>query len=243
MSLSSTPNPPAIVLLSGGLDSATVLAIARERGHACHCIAFDYGQRHRGELQAAERIATEMLAASFRIVPLGLREIGGSALTDDIPVPDHTDRNDDDAPPPVTYVPGRNLIFLSVAAGLAEVVRAEVVFAGMNSIDYSGYPDCRPDFLESFESAANLATAAGRRGHGIRIDAPLISMTKADIIRAGTKLGVPYAWTRSCYAPSDEGQACGRCDSCVLRARGFADAGVDDPTHYVTPPALTEGTR
>ncbi|MCL4221062.1 MAG: 7-cyano-7-deazaguanine synthase QueC [Phycisphaerales bacterium] len=218
----------AVVLLSGGLDSATVLALARGEGRLCHCLCFDYGQRHRHELQAARRVAAAQGVEAPVEMPLNLRVFGGSALTDDIEVP----RAGESEGIPVTYVPARNLVFLSLAAALAEVVDAAEIWIGVNAIDYSGYPDCRPAFIEAFERAANLATRAGVCGRPVRVRAPLIALSKAEIIRRGAALGVDYALTHSCYDPDERGRACGRCDSCVLRRRGFAEAGVPDPTVY-----------
>jgi 7-cyano-7-deazaguanine synthase len=233
-SASSTP-APAVVLLSGGLDSATVLAVARRDGHACHCLAFDYGQRHRHELACARRVADHHGASSFRVVTLGLRAIGGSALTADIDVP--KDRSDHDLSHgiPITYVPARNLTFLAIAAGLAEVVGARALYTGVNAVDYSGYPDCRPEFIASVQHAMNLGTKAGVEAGGdahLEVRTPIITLTKPDIIRLGVSLGVDYALTSSCYDPSADGLACGHCDSCQIRRRGFADAGVPDPTRY-----------
>jgi len=222
---------PAAVLLSGGLDSATVLAIARSEGYECHCLTVDYGQRHRIELVAAERIADALGAASHRIVAVDLRAIGGSALTDHIEVP--KDLEPGRAAVPVTYVPARNTVLLALLLGLAETTDAADLFIGANAVDYSGYPDCRPQFLQAFESLADLATVAGtERGVRFRIHAPLLELSKADIIRRGIALGVDYSISHSCYAPTTDGLACGRCDSCILRRRGFDDAGVADPTVY-----------
>jgi 7-cyano-7-deazaguanine synthase len=222
---------PAVVLLSGGLDSATVLAIALDEGFACHCLTVDYGQRHRIELEAAERVATALGAASHRTVAVDLRAIGGSALTDDIDVPHGCEPAADDIP--VTYVPARNTVLLALLLGLAEVAGASDLFIGANAVDYSGYPDCRPAFLEGFASLASVATVAGSE-HGVRyhVHAPLLHLTKAEIIRRGAALGVDYAITHSCYDPADDGAACGRCDACTIRRRGFDDAGVPDPTRY-----------
>ncbi len=220
----------AVVLLSGGLDSATTLAIARAEGFDCRALSFDYGQRHQFELQAARRVAAANRVREHVIVPIDLRAFGGSALTSDLPVP--TDRTEDEmsAAIPVTYVPARNTIFLAIALGWAEVLQAFDIFIGVNAIDYSGYPDCRPEFIAAFERLAGLATKAGVEGAGrFRIHAPLIQLTKADIIRRGLELGVDYALTHSCYDPDKEGHPCGRCDSCLLRAKGFAEAGVPDP--------------
>jgi 7-cyano-7-deazaguanine synthase len=224
---------PAIVLLSGGLDSATCLAIARDRGFSVHALSFDYGQRHRHELEAAARIARALGVASHRTVTIDLRAIGGSALTADIAVPKSRSMDDLSHGIPITYVPARNLVFLSLAAGLAEVVGASDLFIGINAIDYSGYPDCRPEFVESFEKTVNLATRAGAEGHPMRVHAPLARMSKAEIIRLGASLGVDYGLTTSCYDPDEHGRACGECDSCILRRQGFSDAGVADPTLYV----------
>ncbi|MEK6701910.1 MAG: 7-cyano-7-deazaguanine synthase QueC [Planctomycetota bacterium] len=224
--------PPAIVLLSGGLDSATCLAIARRDGYAAHALAFDYGQRHRVELACAKRVADHLGAASFRTVVLGLREIGGSALTADIAVPDAGSSSPSAIP--VTYVPARNLTFLSIAAGLAEVVGAQAVYIGVNAVDYSGYPDCRRPFIDAFEHAAALGTKSGVEGQRLKVLTPLVSLAKADIIRLGVELGVDFALTTSCYNPTPAGLSCGHCDSCDLRRRGFAQANVPDPTHYAT---------
>lgn len=221
-------NVKAIVLLSGGLDSATVLAMARQ-DHQCIAVSFDYGQRHRVELTAAKRVALAGGAIDHRILTLPIGELGGSALTDaTIAVPEANESEDI----PVTYVPARNTIFLSMALGLAEVTNARNIYIGANAVDYSGYPDCRPEFIDAFEQLANLATREGVEGDGFRIRAPLIDMSKAEIIRAGIELGVDYSLTISCYNPSTEGLACGRCDSCSLRANGFQSAGVTDPTSY-----------
>jgi len=221
----------AAVLLSGGLDSTTVLAIARSEGLACHCLTVDYGQRHRVEIEAARRVAEHLGAASHRIMVLDLRTIGGSALTDDIEVPKDSEPGAGEIP--VTYVPARNTVLLSLLLGLAEVVGADQLFIGANAVDYSGYPDCRPAFLSAFEALAATATVAGaEEGVRYRVRAPLLDLAKAEIIRQGTALGVDYGLTWSCYDPTPEGLACGRCDSCILRRRGFAEAGVEDPTRY-----------
>lgn len=223
----------AVVLLSGGLDSATTLAIARHEGYACHALSFDYGQRHRWELDAARAVAGDQGVADHRVVTLDLSAAGGfghSALTDAIDVP--KDREEDGGIP-VTYVPARNTIFLSIALGLAEVVGAWDIFLGVNAVDYSGYPDCRPAFVAAFENLANLATAAGVEGKGrYRIHAPLVKLTKGQIIARGLELGVDYSLTHSCYDPLEGGRACGRCDSCRLRRDGFRDAGSEDPLLY-----------
>lgn len=221
----------AIVLLSGGLDSATVLAIANKTQHQCIAVSFDYGQRHRIELLAAKRVADAGSAVEHRILTLPIGELGGSALTDaEIDVPNASESGDI----PVTYVPARNTIFLSMALGLAEVTGARDIYIGANAVDYSGYPDCRPEFIAAFEQLANLATREGVDGDGFRIRAPLVDMSKAEIICTGIDLGVDYSLTVSCYNPTIEGFACGLCDSCQLRANGFKEAGVADPTIYQT---------
>ncbi len=217
----------AVVLLSGGMDSAAVVAIAREQGFAVHALSVRYGQRHTSELDAAARVAASLGAVAHKTVHVDLRSIGGSALTDDIDVPDAGGPGI-----PVTYVPARNTIMLSVALGWAEVLGANDIFCGVNAVDYSGYPDCRPEFIEAFEKLANLATKAGVEGAGLRIHAPLLRLSKADIVREGLRLGVDFAQTVSCYRADDQGRACGHCDACRLRAAGFVDAGVPDPTHY-----------
>lgn len=223
--------PKAVVLLSGGLDSATCLAVAQRDGFAPTGLAVDYGQRHRCELDAARAVA-ESMDAPVRTIRVDLRAFGGSALTSDIDVPKDRDENAISAEIPITYVPARNLVFLSLATALCEVLRSRDLYIGVNQLDYSGYPDCRGEFVESFQAAANLATKAGVEGRGVSVRTPLIDLTKAGIITLGTKLGVNYALTVSCYDPSPEGLACGRCDSCTLRRRGFAQAGVPDPTRY-----------
>jgi len=224
----------AVVLLSGGLDSATCLAVARAEGFACHALSFDYGQRHAPELEAARRVARALGAVDHKLVRLDLRAFGGSALTDDIDVPHPGSVEEIGREIPVTYVPARNTIFLSFGLAWAEVLGAADLFIGANALDYSGYPDCRPEFLEAFERVANLGTKAGAEGRRFRIHAPLLRMTKAQIIRRGAELGVDYALTLSCYDPDPQGRACGRCDSCLLRKKGFAEAGVPDPTPYRT---------
>ncbi len=222
---------PAVVLLSGGLDSATTLAVARSMASACHCLTVDYGQRHRVEIEAAQRVAAALGAASHRIVALDLRAIGGSALTDDIDVPPAADPGPSAIP--VTYVPARNTVLLALLLGLAEVVGARDLYIGANAVDYSGYPDCRPEFLRAFEGLARVATRAGVEGGvGFRVRAPLLRLSKAEIIRLGTDLGVDFAITWSCYDPTPELLACGRCDSCQLRRTGFEQAGLADPTRY-----------
>jgi len=223
----------AVILLSGGLDSTTVLAIAHSEWLECHCLTVDYGQRHRIELEAARRVANALGAASHRFINLDLRAIGGSALTDDIEVP--KDQDPESIEVPITYVPARNTVLLSLLLGLAEVVGAEQLFIGANAVDYSGYPDCRPAFLQAFEKLATVATVAGAE-HGVqfRVRAPLLELTKAGIIRRGLELGVDYGLTWSCYDPTPDGLPCGRCDSCILRRRGFQEAGVEDPIDYAT---------
>ena len=223
---------PAVVLVSGGMDSAVVLAIAREAGFDVHALSVRYGQRHTSELDAADRVAQSLGAIAHKTVHVDLRSIGGSALTDDIAVPTDDDGHEIGQGIPSTYVPARNTIMLSVALGWAEVLGSSDLFCGVNAVDYSGYPDCRPEFVAGFEALANLATKAGVEGHRLSIHAPLIDLSKADIIRTGTALGVDYGLTVSCYQADDQGRACGACDSCRLRAEGFAAAGVADPTVY-----------
>jgi 7-cyano-7-deazaguanine synthase len=224
----------AVVLLSGGLDSTTCLAMAKAAGFEPVCLGISYGQRHSVELERARKVATAMGVRDFRVVNIDLRSVGGSALTADIPVPKDRPESEMSHGIPVTYVPARNTLFLSLALGLAEVVEARDIYIGVNAVDYSGYPDCRPEFIRAFESLANLATKAGVEGARFRIHAPLSGMTKAEIIREGTRLGVDYGMTHSCYDPDAQGRACGRCDSCLLRKKGFQDAGVPDPTPYTT---------
>jgi 7-cyano-7-deazaguanine synthase len=226
----------AIVLLSGGLDSATVAAIAKDAGYAVHALSFDYGQRHRVELDAARRVAAAQAIHRHAVMTIDLRAFGGSALTSDIAVPKHDDLGHlDKGGVPVTYVPARNTIFLSFALAFAEVTAAEDIFIGVNALDYSGYPDCRPEFIHAFETLAHLATKAGSEDRRrLSIHAPLIAMNKSDIIRRGSELGVDFGLTLSCYDPDPEGLACGRCDSCLLRRKGFEEAGVPDPTRYWT---------
>jgi 7-cyano-7-deazaguanine synthase len=227
----------AIVLLSGGLDSATCLALARAAGFRCHALSFSYGQRHAVELDAARRVASALGAVSHRIVEIDLRAFGASALTADIPVPKHADVAEVGISGiPITYVPARNTIFLSFALAWAEVLGASDIFIGVNALDYSGYPDCRPDYIAAFEHMANLATKAAVEGRmRVTIHTPLITLTKADIIRRGAALGVDYSLTTSCYDPSPAGEACGACDSCLLRRKGFAEAGIADPVPYLIP--------
>jgi 7-cyano-7-deazaguanine synthase len=233
MSRISSTVGPAVVLLSGGLDSATTAAMARADGYRLFALSVDYGQRHRFELYAARRVAGSLCVERHVVMRVDLGQIGGSALTDEIAVP--LDRPDDEMSHgiPVTYVPARNTVLLALALGYAEVVGAAELFLGVNAIDYSGYPDCRPEFVQQFERLANLATKAGVEGTmRFRIHTPLIKMTKAEIIRRGTELGVDYGLTHSCYAPNAAGIACGRCDACKLRLRGFAEAGLTDPIRY-----------
>jgi len=218
----------AVVLVSGGLDSSTVLALALQQGYRCYTLSFDYGQRHRSELEAAKRVSEFMKVEEHKIVRLDLGTIGGSALTDTtIDVPEQKTVGI-----PVTYVPARNTVFLSIALGWAEVLEADTIFLGVNAVDYSGYPDCRPEYISSFEAMANVATRAGVEGNKLSIQAPLIDMTKSEIISAGTSLGVDYSQTVSCYQASIEGLACGKCDSCRLRIEGFNQADISDPTRY-----------
>ena len=229
MSDIQTSAKTAVILLSGGLDSTTALALARVDGYQCHTLALDYGQRHRAELDAAAKISQTMSVVSHREVSVDLRSIGGSALTDDIDVP--VDGNTEGIP--VTYVPARNTLMLSLALGLAETLEANAIFIGVNAVDYSGYPDCRPQFIAAFEDLARLATKTGVEGHSIRIHTPLIHLSKAEIIQLGIEAGVDYSLTVSCYQADSQGRACGRCDSCRIRKEGFKQAGVDDPTHYI----------
>lgn len=218
----------AVILLSGGLDSATCLAIAQAAGFQCHTLAFDYGQRGQAELDASKALSHRLGAASHRVIKLGLDTIGGSALTDThLDVPENAE-----AGVPITYVPARNTVFLSLALGLAEVVKAEAIYIGVNSVDYSGYPDCRPAFIEAFRHLAGVATVAGTEGHAPRIETPLQDLSKAEIIQVGTRLGLDYGLTMSCYQPDDKGRACGKCDSCRLRHEGFVEAKLEDPTRY-----------
>ena len=217
----------AVVLVTGGLDSVTVLAIAKEQGFDCHALSVDYGQRHQSELDAAKRVAAAA-AVPLKILPLDLRAVGGSALTDDIDVPES-----ETSGIPVTYVPARNTIMLSLALAFAEVLGADDIFIGVNAVDYSGYPDCRPEFIEAYQQMARLATKAGVEGGKMTIHTPLIDLTKAEIIRKGTELGVDYSMTVSCYQADGAGRACGLCDSCRIRKEGFKAAGIADPTKYV----------
>ena len=219
----------AIVLISGGLDSTTCLAIAKQQGYACYALSFDYGQRHASELEAAKKCAQQFAAEQHQIVQLSLDQFGGSALTDDtIDVPDYQGSQ----AIPVTYVPARNTVFLSIALGYAEVIQAEAIFIGVSSLDYSGYPDCRPEYINAFQAMANLATKQGVEGQPIEIKTPLINLNKAETIKLGLSLGVDYASTISCYRADAQGLACGSCDSCVLRKKGFSELGIVDPTCY-----------
>jgi len=223
-----TEQKRAVVLLSGGLDSATLVAMVRAQGYSCYTLSFDYGQRHRAELHAAEGVARDLGVVEHKVIGLNLNGIGGSALTDSsIDVPEAPSEGI-----PLTYVPARNTVFLSLALGWAEVLKARDIFIGVNALDYNGYPDCRPEYVEAFERMANLATKAGVEGQGFRIQAPLQNMSKADIVNAGVGLGVDYALTVSCYQADDSGRACGKCDACRLRAEGFKNAAIADPTRY-----------
>lgn len=231
--LGDVSRPRAVVLVSGGLDSATVLAESVAAGFDCHALSFRYGQRHAVELQAAEQVARSLGASQHVVIDVDLSRFGGSALTSSVQVPKHDRVEDLDEGVPVTYVPARNTVFLSIALGWAEVLGADDIFIGVNALDYSGYPDCRPEFIEAFEALANLATAAAtEEGRRFRVHAPLIALTKAQIIERGIALGVDYSRTISCYDPDADGAACGRCDACLLRAAGFKAAGVADPTRY-----------
>ncbi|MDQ6766182.1 MAG: 7-cyano-7-deazaguanine synthase QueC [Verrucomicrobiota bacterium] len=222
----------AVVLLSGGLDSAVTLAMAQAQGCEACALSFDYGQRHRIELEAARRVANAASVRDHRVATIDLRVFGGSALTDDIAVPRERSTDEMSAGIPITYVPARNTIFLSYALACAEVLHCTEIFIGVNAVDYSGYPDCRPEFLRAFEKTAALATKAGVEGAKFKVNAPLLHFSKADIIREGTNLGVDFALTHSCYDPTSDGAACGVCDSCQLRLRGFLDAGLTDPIRY-----------
>ncbi|WP_339645668.1 7-cyano-7-deazaguanine synthase QueC [uncultured Porticoccus sp.] len=227
--MTENENNRAVVLVSGGLDSTTVLALAKSQGFSCYTLSFDYGQRAQAELVAARRCSEQLGAEEHKVIKLDLRAIGGSALTDDrIDVPEVQTSGI-----PVTYVPARNTVFLSIALGWAEVLGAQDIFIGVNAVDYSGYPDCRPDYIEAFEKMANLATKSGIEGHYLRINKPLINLTKAEIILQGTLAGVDYGETVSCYQANERGFACGRCDSCRLRISGFQEAGLPDPTRYI----------
>jgi 7-cyano-7-deazaguanine synthase len=228
----SAPERRAVVLLSGGLDSATTLAIARAEGFQAYTLAVDYGQRHRIELAASATLSRTLGAREHRVVTIDLRAIGGSALTDEIEVPKDRPTHEIAVGIPITYVPARNTVFLSIALGYAEVIGADAIFAGVNAVDYSGYPDCRPEFISAFEQLARVATKAGVEGGRIAIETPLIAMTKVEIIQTGVRLGVDYSVTVSCYDPDGEGRACGRCDSCHIRRDAFSLSGLPDPTRY-----------
>ncbi len=226
--MSDSPSKKAVILLSGGLDSATALACAKADGFECYALSFEYGQRHKAELNAAQRVADSLGVVEHRILHLDLGQIGGSALTDEaIEVPTSPTEGI-----PVTYVPARNTVFLSFALAWAEVLQADDIYIGVNAVDYSGYPDCRPEYIKAYETMANLATKSAVEGHKITIHTPLIELTKGEIIRLGIDNGVDYGLTVSCYAADDQGKACGRCDSCRLRAKGFEEVGVSDPTSY-----------
>jgi 7-cyano-7-deazaguanine synthase len=227
-------NRPAVVLLSGGLDSATVLALAKSKGYSPNALSFRYGQRHSVELLAAQRVARDVGVAEHATIDIDLRAFGGSALTADLPVPKGRSPEDMGAGIPVTYVPARNTIFLSFAVAWAEVLESRDIFIGVNALDYSGYPDCRPEFVRAFAEVARLGTRAGVAGQGPAIHAPLVNLSKADIVRLGLSLGVNYGLTHSCYDPSPGGYACGSCDSCILRLRAFEEVGVRDPAPYIT---------
>ncbi|MGA2252496.1 7-cyano-7-deazaguanine synthase QueC [Terracidiphilus sp.] len=241
----SQPAPkPAVILLSGGLDSATVLAIARSRGFAPYALSFAYGQRHSIELDAARRVAESLGAVEHRIAQIDLRAFGGSALTAEIDVPKNRAADEMEHGIPITYVPARNTIFLSFALAWAEVLGSSDVFLGVNALDYSGYPDCRPEYITAFEAMANLATRAGVEGaQKLKIHAPLLEMTKAEIIRTGLSLGVNYALTSSCYDPAPDGTPCGSCDSCILRQKGFRENGIKDPLRYTATEATAQVIR
>ena len=227
--------PKAVVLSSGGLDSTTVMAIAKDAGYEIFSLSFNYGQRHAFELNAARQVALAFQATQHLVIDIDLGKIGGSALTDTIAVPKNREKNQMDSEIPVTYVPARNTIFLSYALAWAEVLGAHDIFIGVNAIDYSGYPDCRPEYIAAYETMANLATKAGVEGKNrLHIRTPLLHLTKAQIIQTGVSLGVPYEITHSCYDPSDKGLACGACDSCILRREGFREAGIQDPTRYIS---------
>ena len=231
--MNETTKRKAVVLLSGGVDSTTTLAIARNQGYEAYALTFRYGQRHTCEIDAARETARYIGVARHVILDIDLRSFGGSALTDDIEVPKGRGLADIAGDIPITYVPARNTIFLSFALAFAETLQAQDIFIGVNALDYSGYPDCRPEYIAAFERMANLATKAGVEGKPFRIHAPLIAMTKAEIIRTGVRLGVDYSLTTTCYDPSDDGKACGRCDACQLRLEGFRQAGIEDPVPYI----------
>ncbi len=235
MTTRSKPGTPAVVLVSGGLDSATTLAIARAEGFVPHALTFRYGQRHDAELRSARAVATALGAVEHREIAVDLGQLGGSALTADIPVPKHASAAEIGTGIPVTYVPARNTIFLSFALAWCEVLGASDIFIGVNALDYSGYPDCRPEFIEAFQQMARLGTRAGVEGRPITIHAPLIRLSKGEIIQRGLELGVDYGLTHSCYDPAPDDAACGSCDACLLRLKGFQEAGVPDPVRYRTP--------
>ena len=228
-----TRKPRAVVLLSGGLDSSTLLAVVKSEDFEAYALSFRYGQRHDSEIGAARRIAAALGVADHTIVDIDLRRFGGSALTDAIPVPKGRDADEIARDIPVTYVPARNTIFLSFALAWAEVLGSTDIFIGVNALDYSGYPDCRPEYIEAFEGMANLATKAGVEGRRLKIHAPLIRLSKAEIIRQGLELGVDYSLTSTCYDPSADGKACGTCDACLLRLKGFRELGIPDPVRYL----------
>ncbi len=227
------PRGKAVVLLSGGIDSATTLAVAQADGYEAHTLSFDYGQRHRFELNAARAVAEHLGVRRHMVMEIDFSQIGHSALTAEIAVPKGRGHNQRASEIPVTYVPGRNTVFLSIALAWAETLAADSIFIGANAIDYSGYPDCRPEFIQAFQEMANLATKTGIEGNRIIVNAPLINMTKAQIIREGSRLGLDYSLTFSCYDPDRDGNSCGDCDSCTIRRQGFAEAGVKDPTSYI----------
>jgi 7-cyano-7-deazaguanine synthase len=231
----------AVVLLSGGLDSATTLAVAKEEGYEIFALSFRYGQRHEIEIGSAKKVAKSFGVREHRVMEIDLRGFGGSALTDTIEVPKNRGPDKMASGVPITYVPARNTIFLSYALAWAEVIGAQDIFIGVNALDYSGYPDCRPEFIAQFENLAQVATKAGVEGTRYQIHAPLIEMTKEQIVREGTKLGVQFSLTTSCYDPTPDGRACGECDSCLLRAKGFREAGMPDPTHYICHPERSRG--
>lgn len=242
--MSQTAQKPAVVLLSGGLDSATVLAIARSQEFAPYALSFSYGQRHSIELQAARRVAQSLGAVEHRITQIDLRAFGGSALTAEIDVPKNRPADQMEHGIPITYVPARNTIFLSFALAWAEVLGSSDIFLGVNALDYSGYPDCRPEYITAYEAMANLATKAGVEGtQRLKIHAPLLKMTKAEIIHAGLSLGVNYALTSSCYDPAPDGTPCGSCDSCILRRKGFRENGIEDPLRYTSAEAKVQAVR
>lgn len=233
--MSSQKESKAVVLLSGGLDSATVAAIARSEGYRVHALTVDYGQRHRFELEAARKVAGANNVTEHKLLSVDLSSLGGSALTDDIAVPQSRSDEEISTGIPITYVPARNTIMLSLALGYAEVLGAADIFIGVNAVDYSGYPDCRPEFIAAYETLANLATKAGvEESSRFRIHTPLIDLTKAEIVQRGTELSVDYGLTHTCYAPNEQGVSCGQCDACQLRRKGFADAGLTDPIEYLT---------